>query len=128
MDERSATRVVVDLELNAAVEGHQSRVLAYDLSVDGCMMGLLEGPAPVSGTACDLSLPDGTLLRGTVAWSVGTQCGVQFAEPIHEAVVRHLGFKPSPQPTDFHDKFGRLLPTLAWAKHSPAPSGGSTNW
>lgn len=56
MDERGNKRVVVDLELDARVGSRVTRVLVYDLSIDGCMTesraGQLPGPAAPSSCHC----------------------------------------------------------------------------
>jgi hypothetical protein len=53
---------------------------------------------------------------GRVVWQHGRHCGIRFAAALHEAVVSHLGFKPSEEAADIAwpvDRFGRVLPPLS---------------
>jgi hypothetical protein len=110
MDERASCRTVVDLEIDASVDGLPLRLMVYDLSMDGCMVdtrgaSLTAGDAPIT-----LHFPQEVVITGTIAWSRGRVGGVRFDSPLHQAVVEHLGFKPkseSMQP--FRDQFGRQL-------------------
>lgn len=107
MDDRGNKRVVVDLELDARVDSLVTRVLVYDLSIDGCMIEARTGQLPPTGGAIELPLPHVGLTTGTLAWAQGRYGGVLFTNRLHEAVVYDLGFKPTPdRGHPLQDRFG----------------------
>jgi hypothetical protein len=116
MDDRCNKRVVVDLELDARVGSQVTRVLVYDLSVDGCMIEAKAGPLPGKGGAIELPLPHAGVTEGTLAWAQGRYGGVLFADRLHAAVVDYLGFRPTPDRAHvLRDRFGR--PVLGRRRH-----------
>lgn len=75
----------------------------------------LDDPRDVTGSAVALDLYGAETTPGTVIWQWGRCVGVRFDAPIHEAVVRHVGFMPpvTVSRDEFHrDRFGRVLPRL----------------
>jgi hypothetical protein len=108
MDDRGNKRVVVDLDLDARVHSRVTRVLVYDLSIDGCMIEASTGQLLVADDAIELPLPYVGVTRGTLAWAQGRYAGVLFTHRLHAAVVDHLGFKPTPDRGHLlQDRFGR---------------------
>lgn len=117
MDERGNKRVVVDLELDARVGSRVTRVLVYDLSIDGCMIESRAGQLPGAGGAVELPSPDAGVTAGTLAWAQGRCGGVLFTNRLHESLVDRIGFKPAAEPGHvLRDGFGR--PVRGRRKHS----------
>jgi hypothetical protein len=110
MDERASRRVVVDLQVGAKVNGRLLRLLAYDLSMDGCMVDTCGEPLPAAGNAITIQLADALEIAGTLVWTLGRFGGVQFAQRLKHNLVEELGFKPKSEMTvTFKDRFGRSL-------------------
>ena len=92
-----------------------------DLSEAGCRMELAEGAIEKDQL---LVVRPGSLagVAGRVRWTRGNAAGVEFADPLHSAVVDHVsgereleGHAPAPaRPVNsgFTDHFGRPLPSL----------------
>ena len=90
MDERRASRVVVDLHVDGVMESQACRVFVYDLSMDGCSIEI-EGDCPVqSGCGVTLKFPDGLIATGRLAWALRRNGGVQFATRLPDALVADL--------------------------------------
>jgi hypothetical protein len=68
MDDRGNKRVVVDLELDACVDSRVTRVLIYDLSIDGCMIEAKIDQLHRTGGAIELPLPFVGMTRGDARW------------------------------------------------------------
>lgn len=108
-DERLAERVVVDLAIDATLRGRACRLLVFDLSTSGCKAEATNNLFAVDD-AVIFNLPGGHPAAGRVVWALETCAGIVFDNPLHEAVVAHLGFKPAGEPLHFRDRFGRPLP------------------
>ncbi|MCA1661445.1 MAG: PilZ domain-containing protein [Novosphingobium sp.] len=92
-----------------------------DLSEAGCRMELGEGAVEPDEV---LVVRPGGLggLTGRVRWTRGNAAGVEFADPLHPAVVDHVSGErelegqaprpPRPANSGFTDNFGRPLPSL----------------
>jgi hypothetical protein len=114
MDERASVRVEVDRPIEFRIGERTVSALLYNLSMGGCM---IEGPDDLARPGDQVSLRLGRLIdaTGRVIWQQGRHCGIRFAAALHEAVVSHLGFKPSEVCVDIAwpvDRFGRVLPAL----------------
>lgn len=114
MDARNWSRHLVDKDVSCSVGGIQGPGFLYDLSAGGCMIELRDS-RDVTGSlvALDLYGPEPT--RGIVVWQWQRCVGVRFDAPLHEAVVRHVGFTPPAIPFEdqlHRDRFGRVLPPL----------------
>jgi len=123
MDARSWDRHIVEKKIEYRDGETVGSAFLYDLSAGGCM---LEFPkdGPGRGTRLELDLCRDQLVPGEVVWQVGGCAGVRFLAPIHEAVVRHLGFQPPPLSFDEQtprDRFGRTLPPLDAGERRSAP-------
>lgn len=117
MDERTNNRYVVDKHVECFVGERKYTLFMYDLSVGGCMLedanGLIAG-----GESPSLNLSNFVEVTGKVVWTGGGCIGVRFDHMLHEAVVKHLGFVPSPlafERMEARDRFGRQLPAQYWA-------------
>jgi len=108
MDERRAKRVVVDLKLDAQVEGAIVRVHVYDLSMDGCSIEAESTDFPSSGASVTLRFLSDVEVKGTLAWVRSRNGGVHFKEPLPGPLVHQLGFADSATgQKGFQDQFGR---------------------
>lgn len=114
MDARSSNRLVVEKEVFCNIGRVREQVFLYDLSAGGCMVEMAKSRDALGlGVAIDLYALETVL--GEVVWQSGYCVGVRFSQPIHDAVVRHVGFVPpeiafadqAPR-----DRFGRMLPPL----------------
>lgn len=110
MDERASRRVVIDLTVQASISGRPGQLIAYDLSIDGCMVDTGDEPLPAAGTKIELQLPLDNRVTGALVWTHGRFGGVKFDERLAYALVEKLGFKPSSETwAGFRDRFGRPL-------------------
>ena len=108
MDERRAKRVVVDLKLDAQVEGAIVRVHVYDLSMDGCSIEAESTDFPSSGASITLKFSNDVGVEGTLEWVRRRNGGVRFKEPLLGSLVHELGFADSASgQKGFQDQFGR---------------------
>ena len=108
MDERRAKRVVVDLKLDAQLEGASVRVHVYDLSMDGCSIEAEAIDFPSSGALITLRFSSDLDVDGTLVWVVSRNGGVRFSEPLPGSLVHELGFADSSSgQKGFQDQFGR---------------------
>jgi len=114
MDERNWDRHLVEKEVPCTMAGMRSSVFLYDLSAGGCMIELADSRSALGASiAIDLHEPEMT--HGEVVWQSGRCVGVRFGVPLHEAVVRHVGFTPPEVPFELQaprDRFGRVLPPI----------------
>lgn len=114
MDARNWDRRIVDKEVACEIAGVPEEVFLYDLSMGGCMVETADG-RDLRNAAIALQLHQYEITPGQVVWQVGGCLGVRFDAPIHDALVRHLGFMPPEVPFDEQpprDRFGRVLPPL----------------
>lgn len=113
MDERTARRFVVDLDVEAAITDRLTRLTIYDLSSEGCMTQFPDECPIRLGERVAMQLPHAGRVVGEIAWEHHPFAGIRFGQPIHMAIVMHLGFRREDRgwPT-MHDSFGRPLPAL----------------
>ena len=118
-------RVRVDASLRGG-DGAARGARLCDLSEAGCRLefesGALDADQAVTVRPTALEK-----LKGTVRWTRGNVAGVEFADPLHPAVVDHVageaqlaGQPPvSRRASGFTDNFGRPLPTLGPPRRKP---------
>lgn len=114
MDARSWDRLVVEKEVPCSIAGLKEQVFLYDLSAGGCMVEMAVSRDAL-GLAVAVELYALETVPGQVVWQSGHCIGVRFGEPIHDAVVRHVGFNPPEiafEDQAPRDRFGRILPRL----------------
>jgi hypothetical protein len=83
----------------------------YNVSISGC---LLEIPPNRLAEDDRVHLKDGNIrMSGIVVWRDERHAGLRFDQPLHEAVVRFMGYDPTiGDPVLPTDRFGRVLPRL----------------
>jgi len=113
-------KVRTDASLRDAAGGALGAELT-DLSANGCRVELDEGAFDEDQVVI---VQPGALggVAGRVRWTRGNAAGVEFADPLHPAVVDHVtgerdleGHAPPPKrkgESGFTDSFGRPLPSL----------------
>ncbi|GGD74457.1 PilZ domain-containing protein [Croceicoccus mobilis] len=112
MYRRDHERLASDRQIECRVDGRTFQAVLYNVSLSGCM---IEIPLNRVSQGDRLFLKtDGQIrMAGMVVWQEERNAGVRFDQPLHEAVVRFLGYDPakstSLMPTD---RFGRPLPRL----------------
>ncbi|WP_157222422.1 PilZ domain-containing protein [Novosphingobium sp. AP12] len=114
MDARNWSRHLVDKDVPCSVAGVEGRGFLYDLSAGGCMVELGDA-RDVIGSSVAIDLYGSVTTVGTVIWQSSHYVGVRFEVPLHDAVVRHVGFTPPEIPFEeqlHRDRFGRVLPPL----------------
>jgi hypothetical protein len=100
LERRAAERLKIQAVVDLRFGEHSERVMAYDLSTDGCMLeadkAALHADADVA-----LTFPNGVSASGRVVWTKHRNTGVQFAEPMpFSAVARIAKGRPRPEPKD----------------------------
>ena len=88
-----------------------STAVLYNVSLSGC---LIEMPLNRIIKGDRVHLKDGSIrMSGLVVWHDERNAGLRFDQPLHEAVVRFLGYDPAKgEPIVPTDRFGRALPRL----------------
>jgi hypothetical protein len=110
-DRRIVDKKIECREAGREINGPDSPVFLHDLSAGGCMVEFAGG-APTIGSRIELELCREQRASGEVVWQVAGCAGVRFLAPVHDAVVRHLGFQPPASEDLPRDHFGRLLPPI----------------
>lgn len=85
----------------------------YNVSTNGCMVEMPYRQVSEGDHLC-LKTDGNIRMGGVVTWQDEKNAGIRFDVPLHEAVVRFLGYDPAKA---VHlipvDRFGRLLPKLS---------------
>ena len=90
MERSTPQHVTTNVEIQARVGGHPGRVTAFDLSVAGCRIWASYGFVALGDP---IILIFGEIrIVGRITSCDGRHAGVEFRNPIHPAVVEHLGF------------------------------------
>jgi hypothetical protein len=114
MDARNWNRHLVEKEVGCSIDGANTLIFLYDLCCGGCMIELADASEAL-GKVAVVDLYEREQARGEIVWQSGRCAGVRFDEPIHDAVVRHVGFNPPAAPFEQQaprDRFGRVLPPI----------------
>jgi translation initiation factor IF-1 len=111
---RNWDRQTIEREVACVIGGKRERVFLYNLSGGGGMIEMASHSLS-EGDEVVLELGEFAQVRGRIIWEMASCAGVRFEEPVHEAIVVHLGF--TPQPISFEDelprdRFGRALPSM----------------
>jgi hypothetical protein len=72
------------------------------------------------GAPIEIGLVDGMRARGRLIWSRTHFAGVEFTDPLHPALILHLGYQvPIDQvdPWIPQDRLGRKLPCVSLKAH-----------
>lgn len=64
------------------------RVQVFDVSPKGCKVEVIERPS--IGERVWIKFDGLEAVEGAVRWTAGHICGVEFARPMHEAVLERL--------------------------------------
>ena len=116
LDERSAARRTLRLEVPTSSSGDANEVLIHNLSETGL---LLETSADLHiGEALQVELPHAGTITAIVVWVRGTFAGCEFAAPVPKAAVSaallRAPVQAAPPPVEVAHEFSR---------HSPAGHG-----
>lgn len=96
-DPRSAHRKALDAEVRLRRSGsHGFRVRVFDASSEGCKVEFIERPLVGERVWVKFDSLEG--IGGTVRWVKGHTAGVQFEQPLHEAVFHRLAAASKKQP------------------------------
>lgn len=112
MSRREHERLDSDRHVECRVEGRSFRAVLYNVSISGCMIEM-----PLNrlseGDWVHIKADGNIRMSGTVMWHDERNAGIRFEKPLHEAVVRFLGYDPAKgEPVLPTDRFGRALPRL----------------
>lgn len=114
MDSRVWDRILIEKNVDCRIGTVAGSVLLYNLSAGGCMIEVTGLPVGV-GDLVEMNLDGVHDVCGSVVWAHDGCAGVNFEAPLHEAIVRHLGFTPTPVAFEQQaprDRFGRILPPI----------------
>jgi len=119
MSRRADQRLDSDRHVECRVDGKVFQAVLYNVSTTGCMIEMPFNQVR-EGDRAYIKAEGGIRMAGLIIWQDEHNAGLRFDEPLHEAVVRFLGYDPvqaaMTMPTD---RFGRILPKLPrhdWAK------------
>jgi hypothetical protein len=113
IERRAQQRISTWVEVPARVAGRPGRVRVADLSTNGCHVVTSHGfVAP--GDPILLTF-EGMRIIGIVVWQDGRDAGVKFRNPMHAALVAHLGYEPTQLVP-----MARLRPALAQRVRPPS--------
>lgn len=111
-DMRVNRRMDSDRQVECRVDGKTFRAALYNVSVSGCMIEMPMNRI-MQGERVHLTTDGRIRMSAVVMWQESCNAGLRFDQPLHEAVVRFLGYDPaSATPTLPTDRFGRPLPKL----------------
>lgn len=85
VDDRSAVRRTLYLEVEASATGHLTRARIHNLSETGVLIEAT--PGLVVGDTVEVSLPHTDGVSATVIWADGPYLGCEFDRPVSRAVV-----------------------------------------
>ncbi|WP_156500567.1 PilZ domain-containing protein [Croceicoccus bisphenolivorans] len=112
MTRRLNDRLDSDRQVDCRADGKTFHGVLYNVSVTGCMLEIPMNRIS-QGERVHLKTDGDIRISGMVIWQNECNAGVRFDQPLHEAVVRFLGYDPGKNtmllPTD---RFGRPLPKL----------------
>ena len=110
---RSVDRQPVDGKVYYVFGGVRHAARVSDMASAGCRLSL-GGVVPDTGDRLQLVLLEDLEVPAAVIWTDGDTIGVEFEEPVIDAVVRYFGMLgPAATPADVtKDSFGRALPPL----------------
>lgn len=86
-DQRRTLRIPVSASLRGVAVDRMPATIT-DISCDGCQVRFASYLAP--NTYVVLTIPSFAPLGATVVWTDGDAIGLQFAEPLHAAIVDHI--------------------------------------
>ncbi len=111
MSRRQHERVSSERQVECRADGRNFTSILYNVSISGC---LLEIPLNRLVEGDRVHIKDGNIrMSGIVVWQDERNAGLRFDQPLHEAVVRFLGYDPAKgDPVLPTDRFGRVLPRL----------------
>ena len=111
MSRREHERVSSERQVECRVDGRNFTSILYNVSISGC---LLEIPLNRLVEGDRVHIKDGNIrMSGVVVWQSERNAGLRFDQPLHEAVVRFMGYDPAKgDPILPTDRFGRVLPRL----------------
>jgi len=113
MYNRNSQRLDSDRAVECRANGQAFRGVLYNVSTHGCMIEMAYCQVN-EGDRLYLKADGNIRLGGVVTWQDGKNAGVRFDAPLHEAVVRYLGYDPVKAVHMIPvDRFGRLLPKLS---------------
>ncbi|GGD40644.1 PilZ domain-containing protein [Croceicoccus pelagius] len=112
MTRRNNERLDSDRQVECRADGQPFHAVLYNVSVTGCMIEMPYNRVS-EGDRLFIKAEGNIRLAGRVVWQDERNAGIKFDQPLHEAVVRFLGYDPVKgammMPTD---RFGRPLPKL----------------
>lgn len=110
MSRREHERLDSDRQVQCRVEGRSFLAALYNVSITGCMIEIpMNRVSP--GDRVYIKAEGNIRMAGLVIWQDERNAGVRFDQPLHEAVVRFLGYDPAKgEPALPTDRFGRPLP------------------
>lgn len=114
MENRNSGRISVGKSVRCTSARRVFDAYVYNVSKSGCMIEL-PGARMREGSLVALSFTEPVPMDGKVVWHSGANAGVCFMSPLHDAVIRFLGYDPSrDQPVYAKpvDRFGRSLGRL----------------
>ncbi len=91
-EQRAAYRFPTDLEADCRSCNRSWSSRLCNISKTGCMVVCPEAGLP-DGALLRIRLRGLTAIDGKVVWQHRGHAGVRFVSPLHEALMRHLGFQ-----------------------------------
>ncbi|MDA7787794.1 PilZ domain-containing protein [Sphingomonadaceae bacterium] len=116
---RSYNRLQTNQTIECEIDGARETVQIYNLSCGGCMIETGACNAQ-EGESLEVFLGPQISMPGKVAWRVGSNAGVQFLLPLHQAVVEAFGFSADDEDFDREDRRDRFGLPLIGVNHSGA--------
>lgn len=118
MSRRGNERLDSDRQVECRVDGRNFIAVLYNVSVSGCMIEMPMNRVR-EGDRVHIKADGNIRMSGMVVWQDERNAGLRFDQPLHEAVVRFLGYDPARGDAVLpSDRFGRPLPKLPRAGKS----------
>ena len=89
VERRAAERLRIYAAIEISVRGCPAPAIAYDLSIDGCMIEASNGIVEAGDTIV-LAFPNGISAEGTIVWTKHRNAGVRFAAGMRLVAVERI--------------------------------------
>lgn len=95
VERRAAERLRIEAAVEFSVRGRTEPAIAYDLSIDGCMIEASNGIVEAGDTVA-LAFPNGISAEGNIVWTRHRNAGVQFTPGMPLAAVERIATDCAP--------------------------------
>ena len=97
IEQRAAPRFPTELEADCRSCNRSWTARLWNISATGCMIACPGSELP-DGALLRLRLKGLTAIDGKIVWQHRAHAGIRFVNPLHHALMEHLGFGDAVRP------------------------------